>query len=364
MGLKGLPAKFGGLQSDAEEIGSRLVKKGHEVSVYCRKWYTGKINQYKGMNLILTPTVSLRFVDVLIHSATSSIHSIFKDSEIIHLFSFGSYFFIPLLKFFGKRTVATFAAEPWKDITYNRFGRLLTRIAYLIAVKYADAITAESLPFKEMTEKKYNVRASLTPVGVYTQQPVEPNLICKDFNLQPFNYILFLGRLEKVKRVDWLIRAFREVNSSLDLVIAGDTKDRKYKNYILELSRSSKRIIFTGFVGGRLKEELFSNCLLFVLPSISEGLPTALIEAASYGKACLVSDIPAHRWMIQDFNTGFLFKTENYPDLVSKLASILDMQREFIFQIGNKAKDNVRTRFNVDKTVETLEQVYRQVTRI
>ena len=49
MGLKGLPAKFGGLQSDAEEIGSRLVKKGHEVSVYCRKWYTGKINQYKGM---------------------------------------------------------------------------------------------------------------------------------------------------------------------------------------------------------------------------------------------------------------------------------------------------------------------------
>ena len=364
IGLKGMPPRFGGLQFDAEQIGKRLVKRGHEVYVYSRKWYSGNNTQHEGMVLIYTPTISSRYMDVFVHSLTSVLHAIWKDYDIVHFFSFGSYFYIPILRLFGKKTVVTMGGEPWTDITYTSYGRLLARIAYNIAVWSADVVTSESLPLKEETEKYFKIPVILTPVGAMDMQRIVPSLIKEKFGLVEDGYILFLGRMERVKRIDLLINAFKEVNSpTLKLVIAGDTKDVRYKNHLLELAKGNNKIIFTGFVGGRLKEELLSNCLLFVLPSVSEGMPTAIMEAMSCGKVCLISDIPPHKWLVEDGKTGFLFETGSLSHLVSKMGKIVELPKELHEKIGGNAKHHVLNNFDWDTTTNTFERIYTQLVK-
>ena len=58
------------------------------------------------------------------------------------------------------------------------------------------------------------------------------------------------------------------------------------------LAGGDSRIRFTGFVGGRVLAELFSNAYVYCLPSDLEGMPLSLLEAMSYGCCCLTSDIP------------------------------------------------------------------------
>ncbi len=363
-GLKGLPARFGGLQFDAEEIGERLVSRDHDVSVYCRKWYTGSKTRYRGMALIVTPTIPSRFTDIFVHTLTSAWHAMSRNYDIAHFYSFASYLFIPLLKMMGCKTVITMGGEPWNDITLNRAGRWIEWLAYHVGCRFADAVMAESLPLKIMTEEKFMRQVYLTPVGGQFTDPIEPNIMTKKYGLEKDRFVLFIGRLERVKRLEWLIGAFKKINpSDVKLVIAGDTKDRAYRDYLSRLSEGSDNIVFTGFVSGRLKAELFSNCRFMVLPSVSEGMPTSIIEAFGFGKVCLVSDIAPHQWIVDNDTTGFLFKTEDFNDLVEKMKRVLSLECALLSEIGKTAKRSAQDRFDWDAIVNTIEDAYFKIRR-
>jgi len=72
IGLKGIPAKWGGIEVYVEEIAKRLVQRGHEVTVYCRKWFTENYDTYAGIKIVKTPTIKTRATDALLHGFTSS----------------------------------------------------------------------------------------------------------------------------------------------------------------------------------------------------------------------------------------------------------------------------------------------------
>jgi len=172
-----------------------------------------------------------------------------------------------------------------------------------------------------------------------------------------------MGRLDSVKRIDWIIKAFKALSHSneLKLVIAGDpgpSDSLKYKNYLIKLTEGDTRIIFTGFQSGRIKEELLSNCLLFVLPSISEGMPIALLEAMSYGRPSLVSTIPAHTYIIHDNKNGFLAPLNYFECFCQKLQGIIALNQNILQNIGDKAKKYIQKNFNWEVTVEAFEKIY------
>ena len=359
LGLKGLPPRFGGLQFDAEEIGRRLVARNHEVVVYCRRWYTGDVRAHEGMELIVTPTIPWRWADGIAHGFTSTLHALLRPPDVAHFFAYGSYFFVPLLRLFGIRTVIRLSSIPWENISYNRLAHMVQKAAVFTGMRFAHVVTAESLPLKEKFENEFGVPVTLTPVGANAREPLAPEMIRERFGLEGEDYILFLGRMERGKRPDWLIRAYREAGArGVRLVIAGDTNDLNYRKEVEELVRGEGSVIAPGYVNGRLKEELMSNCRLFVLPSVSEGMPTSIMEAMGYGRCCLVSDIAAHRWLIEDGKDGFLFDTESYADFSERLKGILALPDGEIRNRGDEARRSVAARFDWDEIVRTTEGIY------
>jgi len=363
IGLKGIPAKWGGIEVYVEEIAKRLVQRGHEVTVYCRKWFTENYDTYAGIKIVKTPTIKTRATDALLHGFTSSLHALFKNYDIVHYHGFASYYASIFLKFSEKKLVVTMHGTAWDLPKWGYFASAVIKGANFLGINMANRVTTIAPFLKDFLEKTYHKKVFLTPCGVNIQLKRQPQTIYEYYGLKGNDYILFMGRLDSVKRIDWIINAFRMLpcKDNLKLVIAGDigpSDGLGYKSYLLKLANSDRRIIFTGFQSDNIKEELLSNCVLFVLPSIVEAMPVVLLEAMSYGRPCLVTNIPAHQWIISDGENGFLTNKDNFNEFVHKLAMIFKMNHSTLENLGEKARNTVKEKFSWDKTVDLFEEIY------
>jgi len=182
------------------------------------------------------------------------------------------------------------------------------------------------------------------------------------YNLNGLDYLLFLGRIDPIKRVDWLFDLAGVLREGIKLVIAGSPQDSATDFYFQQLFRKSRgnaSIIFTGAVSGVEKAELLSNCLLFLAPSSYEGLPITVLEAVAYGRCCVVSDIPAHSELIEDGRTGFLFPTCDRSAFVRLIRLLISKPKDSITSIGSQAKKRFKRRHNWANTSASYEQLYR-----
>ena len=171
-----------------------------------------------------------------------------------------------------------------------------------------DAYTAVSRVQCASLSRTYGVPVEFIPTGADMRDPTPAREI-GSLGLKPREYILFASRLVREKGHHYLIPAFRKLDTDKRLVIAGDAQGEDvYKEELRRLADGDPRIIFPGFVQGRLLKELFSNAHFYVHPSELEGLSIALLEAMGYGNACLVSDIPENEEALGD--TGFYFKAQ------------------------------------------------------
>ena len=132
-----------------------------------------------------------------------------------------------------------------------------------------------------------------------------------------------MGRLVPEKGIHYLVEAFRQLRTDKKLVIAGGSSDTdEYAQKLRQMAAGDDRIVFTGFVQGRLLEELYSNAYVYVLPSDVEGMPLSLLEAMSYGNCCLVSDIPECAEVVQE--QGVTFPKGDVDGLRQRLQTLCD----------------------------------------
>jgi glycosyltransferase involved in cell wall biosynthesis len=163
------------------------------------------------------------------------------------------------------------------------------------------------------------------------------------------------------KRPDWLIRAFQDLrNGTTRLVIAGGSSaTAEYVQELKALARPANgRIIFTDAVYGALKEELFANARVFVSPSALEGLPITLLEAMSYSRPCLVSNIPSHCDVIQHGKNGFLYTATNFDQLRQALNKVMHTAPSELTRMGEAARKTVAERYDWEKIVDQIEHFY------
>src|SRR5678815_2659627 len=119
--------------------------------------------------------------------------------------------------------------------------------------------------------------------------------ITERWGLTRGSYVLSVGRLVPEKAPEHLLAAFADVPGDTRLVLAGGSSHTdEYVSELHSMAAADPRVIMAGYVFGAELEELYSNAAAFVLPSLLEGLPLTLLEAASYGVPIVVSDIPPH----------------------------------------------------------------------
>lgn len=321
LGHKTIPSRQGGIEIVVEELTVRMAKLGHKITVYNRSGHhvsgkefdEEKLKEYKGIRMKYVPTIDKKGLAAMSASFFAAVAVAFGKYDVVHFHAEGPCAMLWLPKLFGKRCIATVHGLDHQRAKWGKLASTYIMLGEKCAVKFADEIIVLSEGVQNYFKETYGRETKFIPNGVNRPVIRKPELIKKKFRLEKDDYILFLGRLVPEKGITYLIEAFKKVNTNKKLVIAGGSSDTdEFANQLKEMAKDDDRIIFTGFVQGRLLDELYSNAYIYSLPSDLEGMPLSLLEAMSYGNCCLVSDIDECASVVED--KAIVFKKSDVDD--------------------------------------------------
>jgi glycosyltransferase involved in cell wall biosynthesis len=366
-GQKRIPSREGGVEIVVEELCTRMVSQGHNVTCYNRgghhvsgsEYDSKRLKEYKGIKLKTVPTIEKKGLAAVSSSFFAALCCAFGRYDVVHIHAEGPAFFAWLPKLFGKKVIVTIHGLDWQREKWKSgFGSKFIHQGEKNAVKYADEIIVLSKGVQDYFEKIYGRKTVFISNGVSDHIERKPQIIKNKFGLDKDEYILFLGRLVPEKGIKYLIEAFKQVDTEKKLVIAGGSSDTsEFENEMKEIAKEDKRILFTGFVQGQELEELYSNAYVYALPSDLEGMPLSLLEAMSYGNCCLVSDIPECAEVVED--KALIFKKADVKDLQSKLQDACD-HSEKVDAHKKQAADFICSKYNWDEIVQATLKLYRR----
>ncbi len=345
----------GGIEKYTLELGRRLAERGHKITVYSMGHYGQKVDSFDGMDIVTVPAIKGRTLEKGTAAFFALCKAIRRKHDLVHFHTIPAGTWVFLARLMGCRCVLQWHGLEWKR---SRFNSLSSKIALMLerfVIRRKVAFTAVSQTQCDYFAKTYGIETKYIPTGAEIKQVPEAQEIIS-LGLESQKYILFASRLVREKGAHYLIPAFRRLDTDCKLVIAGDVpNETEYKNELMELADNDPRIVFPGFVEGRLLDELFGHCLLYVQPSDIEGLSIALMEAMSYGCGVLVSDIPENIEAVGD--VGWRFEHGDIDSLYEKFADILNTPEKIVLD-REKAIARIVGEYNWDHIADEFEKYY------
>ena len=361
LGHKRIPSREGGIEIVVSELATRMAELGHSVTCYNRKGHhiggsdfdETALKEYKGVRLKQVLTIDKKGLAAMTSSFFAALRAALGKYDVVHFHAEGPCAMMWLPKLFGKKCIATIHGLDHQRAKWGKFASWYIFRGEKCAVKRADKIIVLSENVKNYFKEQYGRKTVFVPNGVNRPECCEAQEITEKFGLKKDQYILFLGRLVPEKGIHYLVEAYGKLDTDKKLVIAGGSSDTgEYEQQLKELAGENPNIIFTGFIQGRILEELYSNAYIYVLPSDLEGMPLSLLEAMSYGNCCVTSNIPeCANVMLQH---GVTFEKGNVDALATTLQHLCDNAWQ-VETYKEMAADYICDTFNWDDvTAKTL----------
>lgn len=361
VGQKGLPAMGGGVERHVQELATRLAKNGQDVFAYSRRGYTkSDAAQFQGVNIIYTPAIYTKHLEAISHTFFSVLDLLRRDVDIVHIHSIGPSLLIPLIRLVkpSAKIVATVHSPDYFHQKWNAFARFMLRMGERIAARWADQVLTVSKNLQQYLWHAYHCQAQYIPNGVPLPELYVSHEPLRQWGVSPNEYVVAISRLVRHKGLHFLIEAYKTLSTDKKLVIVGGAEyTDDYVKELEVLAAGNPNIIFTGKQSGAALQALFAHAYAFVIPSQSEGLSIALLEALSYNQAILASDIPENTEVIAGL--GLTFEQGNVADLAKKLDFMLK-HPEIVKQYKQTGRQHVQTHYNWNNIVAETVSVYKR----
>ncbi len=354
----------GGIEKAIEELSTRLVKLGHEVTVFTRARYdTHPGDEFEGVKLRRLPAIYTKHLEAISNTVFAVLHAL-RGYDVVHINATGPALLSFLPRMFGRRVVVTVHGLDWKREKWGSFAKLWLRLGAWASAAFPHRTIVVSKTLEEHYRSQFGRNVVYIPNGVTLPDPDALHRSANPLGLAKGSYILFLSRLVPEKGCHTLIAAFRKLNTGMQLVIVGPpTHSEAYEARLRELAAGDPRIHFAGARFGEAKVALFRDAYLFVLPSTIEGMALVLLEAMSFGAGCLCSDIPENLEVIEAASgtkVAATFVTDDVDDLARQLNQLIAQPRH-VAQLGMQAREHVEASFNWDVIARQYDSAYRSL---
>lgn len=171
----------------------------------------------------------------------------------------------------------------------------------------------------------------------------------------------YAGRLIPLKGVDMLINAFYEISKEIEgvkLLIIGDgEEEERLKNLTNQLNLRDK-VIFAGY-----QKDIYTYINLmdiFILPSVREGLPMVVLEAAALKKAVITTPLPGVMEFIKNGETGLVLKKRSCDDMAMTMKYLYN-DRQMMKKLGENAYGILKDQYSIDSYIDELTKIYSSV---
>ncbi len=362
LGTRGIPARYGGFETFAEELSKRLVARGHQVSVYARKGffaaYTGESVVF-GARVIATPTIFHKYLETPLHALTSFIDLFRRRVDVVLLCNAANAPLSWLLKLRGVPFAINVDGIERKRAKWNIFGRIWYLLGEYSTLFFADRIIADAEVISEYWTKRYGIETSVIAYGANPWRH-EAGDVLATFGLKPANYILYVSRLEPENNALGVIEAYRQTSTELPLVIVGDAPyadayKQKLKALATEVEQGSKkRVVFTWYQFGDAYRELQSNCTIYIQATEVGGTHPALIESMAFGNCVVANGTPENIEVLGD--AGVIYRKNDFTDLAAKLSFLLN-DNDSCKQLRKRAAERAAKLYNWELITDQYERL-------
>jgi glycosyltransferase involved in cell wall biosynthesis len=360
IGTRGIPASYSGFETCVEQLGQRLVERGHEVTVYCRSHHiTYEGNLYKGMRLIKLPTVANKYLDTIVHSFFSSLHALGQGYDVALYFIAGNSPVTWIPRLVGTKTLLNVDGLDWKREKWPAFAKNYIQFAEYLATKLPTQYLTDSRVVQGYYEDRFKDKPPYIPYGSDVEI-ISPGETLLRFGLEPNQYILFVGRLVPENCAHHLVAAFHGLETDLKCVIVGDAPyAEEYIASLKKLAEGDERIIFTGYVFGRGYHELGSNARIFVETSGVGGTHPALVEAMAFKNCVVTYNTPENLETIGE--AGFPYDGKIGGDDLRKVLDHLINNPILVESYSQLAWQRAQSHFTWESVTDAYERLFFKV---
>jgi glycosyltransferase involved in cell wall biosynthesis len=290
LGSRGIPARYSGVETCVENLATRLVQRGHEVTVYCRPHAVSwQAPLYRGVRLVKLPTMRNKYLDTLVHTALCTAHMLLRARPDVALyFIAGNSPLVGLARLAGVPTALNVDGLDSQRAKWGRRARVYLRLAEWLSAYLPHRTITDSRVVQRLYERRFHRHSTFIPYGAELPAPSGDEYL-RRYNLRPRGYLLMVGRLVPENGAHVLLEAYRGLRTEMPLVIVGDAP---YADAYLSSLRENAPpgVIFTGYLFGEGYRQLLHNAYLFVLASEVGGTHPVLVEAMAAGNCIVAND--------------------------------------------------------------------------
>jgi glycosyltransferase involved in cell wall biosynthesis len=358
-GFRSLPSVNGSAGADkfVEELLPRLVSRGHHVIAYNRKYHNAYVDvvSYKGVKIKTFSTISQKGFDTLLHSFKCTVDIILNDTaDVVHIQNGGNSIWALPLRVFGKKVFLSQDGVDWKRGKWPWYGKIFLRISAFLSATIPNTIIFDNEIARKYFEKRFKKNFEFIPFGSEIEETDTDSSILSRYQLEAYQYFLFVGRFIPDKGLHYLVPAFLRAKTPKKLVLVGGSPNPSaYEEELKKMSSSS--ILYTGYLYGKDAVHLMRNAYCYIQPSDVEGLSPVILTNMGLGVPLIVSDIEENEYAVRD--TALKFQKSNIESLAERI-SFADANPDFIRGLALEAQKRAKSEFNWDKVTDDHIRVF------
>jgi len=284
LGTRGIPARYGGFETLAEELSARLAARGHAVTVYTRTRYAQPgVREWRGAKVRVLPAIPTKYLETVSHGILSGLDAAFAryDAVLVCNAINAASCFLPRLG--GKtRVVLNVDGLERNRRKWSALGQLAYRISERLSTIVPDAVVSDAKVIRDYYRERHGFESRFIPYGGDLPEP-SGRATLERLGLTPERYILYVSRLEPENNADAVVRAYRGVPGDTPLVVVGDAPYAA--DYIARVrAEADPRVRFPGAIYGEGYREILASAGVYVHATEVGGTHPALVEALGYGR--------------------------------------------------------------------------------
>jgi glycosyltransferase involved in cell wall biosynthesis len=349
LGTRGIPARYGGFETFAEELSTRLAERGHRVTVYCRARHEAP--EYRGVRLVYLPTIAHKYLDTIVHTLLSTLHLMAARGQDAALYcNAANAVFTWMPRLVGVPVALNVDGLERNRKKWNRLAKAWYQVSEWLATWMPSAIVTDARAIEDYYRERYGRASTMIPYGAEVGA-LPTDKVLRELGLTRRGYFLYVSRLEPENNALLVREAFEQVAGEVRLALIGDAPYAA--DYIAQVRATrDPRIVMPGAIYGLGYRELGSHCLAYIHATEVGGTHPALIEAMGRGALTLYLDTPENREVAG--GAGLPFTHENLAEVLRAVLAMPEAERELW---RARAVERVRERYSWEAVADAYEQL-------
>jgi glycosyltransferase involved in cell wall biosynthesis len=355
LGTRGIPARYGGFETFAEELSTRLAERGHNVTVYCRERYSQPA--YRGVSLTYLPTWRHKYFDTIFHTFVSTAHLLFHAPDVALYCNAANALFTVWPRLRGVPVALNVDGLERRRKKWNRAGQLWYLISERLATFMPNVVITDARAIADYYMTRYGKRSTFIPYGA-DLGCVETSEALSKLGLERGRYFLYVSRMEPENNALLVREAFEKVDTQMRLALIGDAPYAD--DYIRRVrDTTDARIVSPGAIYGMGYHELQSHCFAYIHATEVGGTHPALIEAMGRGALVLYLNTPENAEVAGE--AGIPFEKDTLVDTLRNTLAMTDEERA---EWGRRAATRVAEHYSWEAVTDQYEALFRRLGNI